>query len=109
MARETCYTTVPCPGGDPTVCEDGQTCYSGIKCIAPPSVSPTFGPTLTSSKLSPVPGTENTPSGTSSTGGFGSSGTTTAPFVWPESSSGQKKATILCTLVAGLHLVALLF
>ncbi|KAL3773474.1 hypothetical protein ACHAWO_012735 [Cyclotella atomus] len=109
MAQATCYTTTACPGGDPTVCEDGETCYSGIKCIAPPSVSPTLSPSFTSPTLSPVSGSENAPSGSSSTGGFGSSGTTTAPFVWPESSGETRSSTILYVLITGLHLVALLF
>lgn len=44
-AENNCYTTsIPCPSGSPSVCGDG-TCYSGITCNAPPTVTPTSNPT----------------------------------------------------------------
>eukprot|EP01082_Thalassiosira_pseudonana_P003414 g3216.t1 g3216 contig12:1645347-1647450(+) len=44
-AQSSCYTTTPCPTGSPASCLNGETCYGGIKCIAPPSISPTLQPT----------------------------------------------------------------
>ena len=42
-------STRECPtffiSGSPASCLNGETCYGGIKCIAPPSISPTLQPT----------------------------------------------------------------
>ena len=97
-AKANCYFTTPCPGGDPTVCDDGKTCYNGIKCIAPPSISPTLTPTARPPTISPVTfdnapteawssvdGSDvGIPNAVSGTGG------TLAPFVWEDKSSGER-------------------
>ena len=95
-AQQTCYTTNACPDGDPTVCKEGQTCYSGIKCAAPPSVAPTSSPTESPPvTLTPAQGNPNS---------FGSSGTsTTAPFIWPVSSGENRSLAFSIALVLGYN------
>ena len=97
-AQQTCYTTKACPDGDPSVCKEGQTCYSGIKCVAPPSDAPTLSPTETLPvSLAPVPGGSNG-------NGFGSSSSsTTAPFIWPKSSGEKWSLTFSIALVFGYN------
>lgn len=43
-AEDNCYKRSPCPTGSPTIC-NGGTCYGGITCTAPPSISPSSSPT----------------------------------------------------------------
>ena len=49
QASKNCYTNTPCPTGAPGTCPIGEVCYSGIVCIAPPTISPT-------SSIQPTPG-----------------------------------------------------
>ncbi|KAL7490207.1 hypothetical protein ACHAW6_015975 [Cyclotella cf. meneghiniana] len=83
-AQSRCYTTMPCPGGAPTVCADGETCYNAIRCIPPPSISPTLNPTVVPPTTSPV-GSFYAPSDAVHVAGH----TTIAPFKWEESSQGR--------------------
>lgn len=44
-ASDNCYTAAtPCPTGSPSACDEGETCYGGIVCNKPPSLSPTKSP-----------------------------------------------------------------
>lgn len=105
-AQKACYDNAPCPGGDPTPCEVNQTCYSGIKCIAPPSFSPTFSPSLV--PLIPAPNDENASSVSFNSENAPSvSFMTSAPFIWPESSCKRINFSLTMTSVLVLSSVLL--
>eukprot|EP00956_Cyclotella_meneghiniana_P017184 scaffold27748_cov70-Cyclotella_meneghiniana.AAC.3 len=106
-AQEACYSNAPCPDGDPTPCGVNQTCYSGIKCIAPPSFSPTVVPSL-----APLPNNENATSMFLNEENIPSASyTTSAPFIWPESSGERinlnlsKTSNITIALLRNLSLI----
>jgi hypothetical protein len=98
-AQSRCYTTTPCPGGDPTVCADGETCYNAIRCIPPPSISPTLNPTVSPPTISPV-SSYYAPSEAVNVAGL----TTIAPFKWDETSRGRNLDSIY-SLQCGLIVV----